>query len=348
MQGPDSHPSFRACTSRWKELGLKNTKSRTLVRPVLNNNKKNIFLSGPRRFWQDNSCYLLCSSPTGPIWSACIMTPDVRYQCTGNNHSSKANYSLRSEKRNWQFPTLSYYQSQCEWSFKKKKKTTSKRCIPPSELNTLASHLPFCPSISALNFMNFSSFTPCIAKRSLKTTSVAILLSFWGSRKREKNQEKYYAFFRPWFNLIYCWQRPQSKQKVGLETSRGSFWLCIFVILYWGFLISLSWNQVMTRFCFIMVLPGHLHFQGLSLHLAWPLCSDAFFHSVLHVWHSTKPGPHHEWPGKATSKDIIPRLEHQCGNTPPIMTKGMWWTSIQGWIHVPTQSHRMLWVGRDL
>lgn len=47
------------------------------------------------------------------------MTPEASYLCTGNNHPSKANYSLQNEQKNWQFPTLSYYKSQFEWSFKK-------------------------------------------------------------------------------------------------------------------------------------------------------------------------------------------------------------------------------------
>lgn len=130
------------------KLCIKRPKARTLGYLFSTIKQIKIFLSGLRHFSQGNSCYFVWCLPTGPIWSACIMTPEVRYSCTSNNHPSKANYSLQNEKKNQQFPTLTY--CQFKGSFKK---NTSKRCIPALGLKA-----PLLPKL------NFSSFRPCIAK----------------------------------------------------------------------------------------------------------------------------------------------------------------------------------------
>lgn len=170
IQRPDNHTDFRHVGVDENKLCIKRPKARTLGYLFSTIKQIKIFLSGLRHFSQGNSCYFVRCSPTGPNWSACIMTPEVRYSCTSSNHPSKANYSLQNEKKNRQFPTLTYCQSQFEWSFKKK--NCSKRCIPASELKA-----PLLPK------PNFSSFRPCIAKESLKTTLFTILLSFGGMGK---------------------------------------------------------------------------------------------------------------------------------------------------------------------
>lgn len=89
--------------------------------------------------------------------------------------------------------------------------------------------------------------------------------------------------------------------------SGGSCWLYIFVILYQGFLINLSWNQVLICFPFITVFTDHFHFKGLSLqhHLSLFGC---LLHSVLHVQqHKTRCMPWTVWKSNKQSHCTLGR-----------------------------------------
>lgn len=156
------------------KLCIKRPKARTLGYLFSTIKQIKIFLSGLRHFSQGNSCYFVWCLPTGPIWSACIMTPEGRYSCTSNNHPSKANYFLQNEKKNWQFPTRTYCQSQLKWSLKK---NASKRRIPASELKA-----PPLPKL------NFSSFIDHALLNNLLTLFTILLSS--GRMGKEKETEK--------------------------------------------------------------------------------------------------------------------------------------------------------------
>lgn len=131
-------------------------------------------------------------------------------------------------------------------------RTTSKRRMYP----WIPTKYLFFPAL-LLPKLNFSRFRPCIAKCSLKTALAAILLSFLGGWEKRKELRKTLRILQTMVNVTYCRWQPQSKQEIGLETSRGSFWLCVFVILCCGFFMSLSWNQVLFSFPFIMVFTDH-------------------------------------------------------------------------------------------
>lgn len=189
------------------KLCIKRPKARALGYLFSTIKQIKIFLSGLRHFSQGNSCYFVQCSPTGPIWSACIMTPEVRYSCTSSNHPSKAN---RMKKRTGSFqPWLIVSHSSNGVS---KKKNSSKRCIPASELKA-----PLLPKL------NFSSFRPCIAKQSLKTTPFTILL-FLGEWEKGKEQRKAFreqkrteklCILQTMVSLTYCWWQPESNKEVG-------------------------------------------------------------------------------------------------------------------------------------